>query len=91
MSNKAFKVIAVTAFALVAQFAYATTNEAEQTDWSPEGECLPNDESRHIRWKYQTGSIAVAEWNWSFSLPKSYYLKNLWWDPFMILEKEVTW
>ena len=52
---------------------------------------MPRDDNIHIRWKSHAGDVAVAEWNWTFSFPKSQYLKNLWWDPFIMFEKEVTW
>jgi hypothetical protein len=61
------------------------------TNWSGEGECLPHDETLYIRWKTRAGDVAVAEWNWTFTFPASKYLKGLWWDPFIMFEKEVTW
>jgi len=52
---------------------------------------MPRDEDAHIWWKFCAGDVAVAEWNWTYELPRSQYLKNLWWDPFIMMEKEVTW
>lgn len=52
---------------------------------------MPRDDNIHIRWKTHAGDVAVAEWNWTLNFPASRYLKNLWWDPFIMFEKEVTW
>ena len=60
-------------------------------NWTGSGEFLPHDDNIHIRWKTQAGGVAMAEWNWTYGFPNSRYLKHLWWDPFMIFEKEVTW
>jgi hypothetical protein len=59
--------------------------------WSGQGECIPHNDDIHVRWKSQAGTAAVAEWNWTFWYPREQYLKDLWWDPFMMLEREVTW
>jgi hypothetical protein len=53
--------------------------------------CMPGAEDSHMWWKSHAGGVAMAEWNWTYGFPNSRYLKNLWWDPFMIFEKEVTW
>jgi hypothetical protein len=92
MFKETFTIIAVTTLVFTAQFAQATTNEAEQTDWSgAAGYCMPRDEDSHMWWKSHAGDVAVAEWNWTYEFPNSRYLKNLWWDPFIMFEKEVTW
>ena len=52
---------------------------------------LPHEDDSHTRWKSHAGDVAVAEWNWTYSFPKSQYLKDLWWDPFIMMEKEFTW
>ncbi len=52
---------------------------------------MPRDDDTHMWWKSHAGDVAVAEWNWTYGFPNSRYLKHLWWDPFMIYEKEVTW
>ena len=53
--------------------------------------CMPRDDNIHIRWKTHAGDAAVAEWNWTFKFPRTSFLRNLWFKPFMMLEKEVTW
>ena len=60
-------------------------------NWSGEGASLPHEDDIHARWKFQAGTVGVAEWNWTYSFPNSRYLKDLWFDPFIIFEKEVTW
>jgi len=55
------------------------------------GSSLPFDEQLHIRWRDRAADIAIAEWNWGLAYPASQYLKNIWWDPFIIFEKEVSW
>ena len=52
---------------------------------------LPHDENLRFRWKRLAGTISVAEWAWTFNFPRSFFLSNLWFKPFMMLEKEVTW
>ena len=56
-----------------------------------DGAWLPHDEDHHIWWKSHSGDAAVAEWNWTFWYPRKQYLKDLWFDPFMAMEREVTW
>jgi|GEM_PF-1247820 len=55
------------------------------------GICLPHEDNLRIKWKYQVGTIAAAEWNWTCKFPPRPLLMDVWFKPFMMLEKEVTW
>lgn len=52
---------------------------------------MPRDEGHYYRWKRLVGTIGVGEWGWSPGFPTTSFLRYLWFDPFMMLEKEVTW
>ena len=58
------------------------------------GVCLPhddNDDKPRVLWKRLAGAIGAAEWAWTPGFPPTTFLRYLWFDPFMMLEKEVTW
>ncbi|MCP4231450.1 MAG: hypothetical protein GY771_15060 [bacterium] len=42
-------------------------------------------------WKGLMGNVGVAEWAWTESYPPEATLAELWFKPFMMLEKEATW
>ncbi|UCE26146.1 MAG: hypothetical protein JSW52_07205 [Candidatus Coatesbacteria bacterium] len=52
---------------------------------------LPFDHGPYIAWKKLVGAVGVAEWSWTPEFPASPFLRNLWVEPFLMLEKEVTW
>ncbi|UCE26961.1 MAG: hypothetical protein JSW52_11540 [Candidatus Coatesbacteria bacterium] len=35
--------------------------------------------------------LVSPEWSWTPEFPASPFLRNLWVEPFLMLEKEVTW
>ena len=52
---------------------------------------LPHEDDHNVSWKQHAGDIAVAEWAWTSSYPNMPYLRRLWFKPFIMFEKEVTW
>ncbi|UCE26148.1 MAG: hypothetical protein JSW52_07215 [Candidatus Coatesbacteria bacterium] len=52
---------------------------------------MPYDDGGHFIWKRLAGTIAIAEWGWTPNFPKDWWLKDLWFKPFMMCEKEVPW
>jgi hypothetical protein len=49
------------------------------------------DDGAYVAWKHLVGTVGVAEWGWTPKFPTTSFLRYLWFDPFMMLEKEVTW
>ena len=60
-------------------------------NFSYAGDVLPHDEGARKSWKMRAGDLAVAEWCWSCNKPNTWELGKVWWDPFQIFEKEVSW
>jgi hypothetical protein len=52
---------------------------------------LPFDDGLNTRWKMKTGLIGMAAWNWNASYPANPYIRDMYFDPFIMLHKEVTW
>ena len=44
-----------------------------------------------MAWKHLAGAVGVAEWGWTPEFPPDPYLKDLWFKPFIMCVKEVTW
>ena len=59
-------------------------------NWSS-GARLPHDDDARVWWKRLAGTVGAAEWGWSPGFPTTSFLRYLWFDPFIMLEKEVTW
>jgi hypothetical protein len=55
------------------------------------GACLPHDNKPRVWWKNLAGAVGAAEWGWTPEFSKTPFLRYLWFDPFMMLEKEVPW
>jgi hypothetical protein len=52
---------------------------------------LPFDDGQNTWWKLKVGLIGMAAWNWNAAYPDSPYLRKMYFEPFMMLRKEVTW
>ena len=52
---------------------------------------LPYDDDAYVAWKRLVGAVGVAEWGWTPKFPAKPYLKDLWFKPYMMCVKEVTW
>jgi hypothetical protein len=59
-------------------------------NWSYDGDCLPHEDTTG-RWKTRAADVAVASWCWNSAFPASDKLKDIWFEPFLIFEKEVIW
>jgi len=59
-------------------------------NWSYNAAYLPHEDVWG-KWKTRAADVAVASWCWKTSFPDSPYLKNIWFEPFLIFEKEVIW
>jgi len=57
--------------------------------WRERG--LPFDDTTNSYWQLKAALIGVAAWNWNYQFPNSPDLTNLYFDPFLMLRKEVTW